>query len=148
MELSKAPFGHFVDHFDVPGTRNRAETHGRLSFGLLVATRPKNLRCTEAVARTRGVRRARARESHLCCDSAGVYNILQPDIAGRLGDRKVVELARLGADVIATGNIGCAVQIGARTALPVVHTIELFDWASGGPLPPAPATRFDIAERL
>ena len=88
------------------------------------------------------------RESHLCCGSAGVYNILQPDIAGKLGDRKVAELARLGADVIATGNIGCAIQIGARAALPVVHTIELLDWASGGPMPPALATRCEVARRL
>ncbi len=74
-------------------------------------------------------------ESHLCCGSAGVYNILQPDIANRLGERKAGQLARLGADVIATGNIGCAVQIAARTDTPVLHTIELLDWATGGPKP-------------
>lgn len=76
-------------------------------------------------------------EAHLCCGSAGVYNILQPDIANRLGDRKAGELDRLEADVIATGNVGCAVQIGARTGTPVVHTIELLDWATGGPEPAA-----------
>ena len=74
-------------------------------------------------------------EAHLCCGSAGTYNILQPDIAGRLGDRKAAHLAQLGADVIATGNIGCATQIGMRSAIPVVHTIELLDWATGGPMP-------------
>jgi glycolate oxidase iron-sulfur subunit len=77
------------------------------------------------------------KEAHLCCGSAGVYNILQPEIAGRLGDRKASHLARLDADVIATGNIGCAVQIGQRLAIPVVHIIELIDWAHGGPRPAA-----------
>jgi len=76
-------------------------------------------------------------EQHLCCGSAGTYNILQPGIAGQLGDRKVANLARLGADVIATGNIGCAMQIGQRAATPVVHTVELLDWATGGPEPRA-----------
>ncbi|ARS28850.1 glycolate oxidase subunit GlcF [Sphingomonas sp. KC8] len=77
------------------------------------------------------------KEAHLCCGSAGTYNILQPDIAGQLGDRKAANLARLDADLIATGNIGCAVQIGQRAATPVVHTIELIDWATGGPCPRA-----------
>ncbi|QQV77333.1 glycolate oxidase subunit GlcF [Sphingomonas aliaeris] len=74
-------------------------------------------------------------EAHLCCGSAGTYNILQPEIAAQLGDRKAANLARLGADVVATGNVGCAVQIGQRNAIPVVHTIELLDWATGGPVP-------------
>jgi len=76
-------------------------------------------------------------EAHLCCGSAGTYNILQPDLAGQLGDRKVANLARLSPDAIATGNIGCAMQIGARTGVPVVHTVELLDWATGGPAPAA-----------
>lgn len=76
-------------------------------------------------------------EAHLCCGSAGTYNIMQPEIAGRLGDRKVANLNRLDADVIATGNIGCAMQIGARASTPVVHSIELIDWATGGPAPAA-----------
>jgi glycolate oxidase iron-sulfur subunit len=75
--------------------------------------------------------------AHLCCGSAGTYNILQPDIAGQLGARKVANIERLAPDVIATGNIGCAMQIGQRTALPVVHTVELLDWATGGPCPTA-----------
>jgi glycolate oxidase iron-sulfur subunit len=74
-------------------------------------------------------------EAHLCCGSAGTYNILQPEIAGQLGDRKVANIARLKPDVIATGNIGCAMQIGQRAATPVVHTVELLDWATGGPVP-------------
>ncbi len=76
-------------------------------------------------------------EAHLCCGSAGTYNILQPQIAGQLGDRKTANLMRLAPDVIATGNIGCAVQIGQRATVPVVHTVELLDWATGGPAPAA-----------
>jgi glycolate oxidase iron-sulfur subunit len=75
------------------------------------------------------------KEAHLCCGSAGTYNILQPDIAGQLGARKVAQLERLAADVIVTGNIGCATQISLRTKLPVVHTVQMLDWALGGPKP-------------
>jgi len=76
-------------------------------------------------------------EAHLCCGSAGTYNILQPEIAEQLGQRKAANLARLAPDVIATGNIGCAMQIGRLSATPVVHVVELLDWASGGPAPAA-----------
>ncbi|WP_398472676.1 glycolate oxidase subunit GlcF [Tardiphaga sp.] len=74
-------------------------------------------------------------ESHLCCGSAGTYNLLQPDIASRLRDRKVANIASVKPDVIAAGNIGCMVQIAGGTDVPVVHTIELLDWATGGPRP-------------
>jgi glycolate oxidase iron-sulfur subunit len=74
-------------------------------------------------------------ESHLCCGSAGTYNILQPEIAGKLRDRKVANIAAIKPDVIAAGNIGCMVQIAGGTSVPVVHTIELLDWATGGPRP-------------
>lgn len=74
-------------------------------------------------------------EAHLCCGSAGTYNILQPVIAAQLGERKIAHLAKLSADVIATGNIGCATQISLRTQTPVVHTAQLLDWATGGPAP-------------
>ena len=77
------------------------------------------------------------RDSHLCCGSAGTYNLMQPAIAGELGRRKVATLEERGPDVIAAGNIGCMVQIGSGTAVPVVHTAELLDWATGGPKPPA-----------
>ncbi|OYU35252.1 glycolate oxidase subunit GlcF [Novosphingobium sp. PASSN1] len=74
-------------------------------------------------------------EAHLCCGSAGTYNILQSELADQLGARKAERLAALEVDVIATGNVGCAVQIARHSGLPVVHTIELLDWATGGPRP-------------
>ncbi len=72
-------------------------------------------------------------ESHICCGSAGTYNILQPEIAGRLRDRKLANLAAVRPDVIAAGNIGCMTQLSGAT--PVVHTVELLDWMAGGPEP-------------
>ena len=75
-------------------------------------------------------------EGHLCCGSAGTYNILQPAIATRLRDRKVAHLRATGAALVAAGNIGCIAQIASAAELPVVHTVELLDWATGGP-PPA-----------
>ena len=74
-------------------------------------------------------------EGHLCCGSAGTYNIMQPAIADRLKERKVSNIERLKPDVIATGNIGCITQIGSGTDIPVVHTVQLLDWATGGPKP-------------
>src|SRR5262249_42850621 len=76
-------------------------------------------------------------ESHLCCGSAGTYNLLQPDIATGLRDRKIANIATVKPDMIAAGNIGCMVQIAGGTSVPVVHTIELLDWATGGPRPPS-----------
>ncbi len=75
-------------------------------------------------------------DSHLCCGSAGTYNILQPEIATRLRDRKARDIEALAPDVIASGNIGCMSQIRGATELPVVHTVELLDWATGGERPP------------
>jgi glycolate oxidase iron-sulfur subunit len=76
-------------------------------------------------------------EGHLCCGSAGTYNMLQPELARRLRDRKVGNIEKLKPDVIAAGNIGCIMQIAAGTVIPVVHTVELVDWATGGPEPEA-----------
>ena len=76
-------------------------------------------------------------EGHLCCGSAGTYNILQPELARRLRERKVGNIEKLKPDVIAAGNIGCMTQIAAGTVIPVVHTVELIDWATGGPEPEA-----------
>ena len=74
-------------------------------------------------------------EGHLCCGSAGTYNILQPEIATKLRDRKVANIESLQPQAIATGNIGCMTQIGLGTGIPILHTIELLDWAYGGPRP-------------
>jgi glycolate oxidase iron-sulfur subunit len=76
-------------------------------------------------------------EGHLCCGSAGTYNILEDDIAKRLRARKVANIEKVKPDVIAAGNIGCITQIAAGTAVPVVHPVELVDWATGGPKPAA-----------
>ncbi|MBX3569041.1 MAG: glycolate oxidase subunit GlcF [Rhizobiaceae bacterium] len=75
------------------------------------------------------------REGHLCCGSAGTYNIMQPEIAAKLRDRKVKNIEATGAALIATGNIGCITQIAGAAKLPVVHTVALLDWAYGGPKP-------------
>jgi glycolate oxidase iron-sulfur subunit len=76
-------------------------------------------------------------EGHLCCGSAGTYNVLQPELASRLRDRKLAHIARTRADVVATGNVGCITQLAAGSGIPVTHTVELLDWATGGPRPPA-----------
>jgi glycolate oxidase iron-sulfur subunit len=76
-------------------------------------------------------------DGHLCCGSAGTYNLLQPEIADELRARKVRAVESTGATIVAAGNIGCMTQIGLGTALPVVHTVELLDWATGGPRPAA-----------
>jgi glycolate oxidase iron-sulfur subunit len=74
-------------------------------------------------------------EGHLCCGSAGIYNIMQPEISARLKARKVKNIESTKPDIIAAGNIGCLTQIGSATGIPVVHTVELLDWAYGGPRP-------------
>jgi glycolate oxidase iron-sulfur subunit len=74
-------------------------------------------------------------EGHLCCGSAGTYNILQPALAEQLRARKVANIELLMPDAIAAGNIGCITQLAGGTPIPVVHTVELLDWATGGPAP-------------
>ena len=76
-------------------------------------------------------------DAHLCCGSAGTYNLLEPELAAALAARKAASIERLTPDVVAAGNIGCIVHIGRSLARPVVHTVELLDWATGGPTPPA-----------
>ncbi len=76
-------------------------------------------------------------EGHLCCGSAGTYNLMQPELAQQLQARKVANLQALKPDLVAAGNIGCMAQIGAAASVPVVHTVELLDWAAGGPKPEA-----------
>lgn len=84
-------------------------------------------------------------DSHLCCGSAGTYNLMQPQISAELKRRKVATLEAKAPDVIAAGNIGCMMQIGSGTGVPVVHTVELVDWATGGPKPRA-LTGEDLAQ--
>lgn len=76
-------------------------------------------------------------EKHFCCGSAGTYNLLQPAMANELGARKAQNIHGTDPDMIATGNIGCMIQLAGHSPLPVLHTVELLDWASGGPPPPA-----------
>ncbi|PWC46008.1 glycolate oxidase subunit GlcF [Azospirillum sp. TSA6c] len=80
-------------------------------------------------------------DAHLCCGSAGTYNMLQPELAGELRSRKVAAIESTQAQAVAAGNLGCITQIAGGTGLPVVHTVELLDWATGGPMPEALAGR-------
>lgn len=74
-------------------------------------------------------------EGHICCGSAGTYNILQPELAGELRERKVSNIESVSPDLVAAGNIGCITQIKGGSRIPIVHTVELLDWALGGPCP-------------
>jgi len=102
-----------------------------LQHGQQIRTQPK------AVLAAAGFEVREVPEGHLCCGSAGTYNLLQPAIAERLRARKVANIESTGAQVVAAGNLGCIVQIASGTRLPVVHSVELIDWATGGPLPSA-----------
>lgn len=102
-----------------------------LQHGQQVKTAPKDL------LKRAGFTVVEPADSHLCCGSAGTYNLLQPDISRELKARKVATLEAKTPDIIAAGNIGCMMQIGSGTAVPVVHTVELLDWATGGPKPAA-----------
>ncbi len=100
-----------------------------LQHGQQVKTAP------QALLRHVGFEVVEPAESRMCCGSAGTYNILQPEIAGQLRERKLANLAVLDADIIASGNIGCSTQLASGTAIPVVHPVQLLDWATGGPKP-------------
>jgi glycolate oxidase iron-sulfur subunit len=122
----------FVAALDLPPPRQRSEVvvayHSACSLqhGQKITHTPKELLSKN------GFVVKDVPEGHLCCGSAGTYNILQPDIADRLRDRKIANIATVKPDMIAAGNIGCMVQIASGTSVPVVHTIELLDWATGG----------------
>jgi glycolate oxidase iron-sulfur subunit len=87
-------------------------------------------------------------EPHICCGSAGTYNILQPDIAQKLGQRKAEHIKRVKPDVVATGNLGCLTQMNHHSDYPVVHFVELLDWAYGGPCPDGLEHLQDRVDRL
>ena len=100
-----------------------------LQHGQQIKTLPKDL------LKSAGFEVVEPADSHLCCGSAGTYNLLQPEISGKLKERKVRTLEAKEPDIIAAGNIGCMMQIGSGTEVPIVHTVELLDWATGGPKP-------------
>ena len=126
----------FLERIGLPGGAPkglRVAYHAACSLqhGQQVKAAPK------ALLKRAGFEVVEPEDAHLCCGSAGTYNLLQPAIAAELGRRKVATLAARAPQVIAAGNIGCMVQIGGGTGLPVVHTVELLDWATGGPKPRA-----------
>ena len=102
-----------------------------LQHGQQIKTHPKML------LKSAGFEVVEPADSHLCCGSAGTYNLMQPEISKQLKARKVQTLMDKSPQVIATGNIGCMMQIGSAAGVPVVHTVELLDWATGGPVPRA-----------
>ena len=102
-----------------------------LQHGQQIKTHPK------ALLKAAGFEVVEPADSHLCCGSAGTYNLMQSEISGQLKARKVQTLEAKSPDLIAAGNIGCMMQIGSATKIPIVHTVELLDWATGGPRPKA-----------
>ncbi|UWR44536.1 glycolate oxidase subunit GlcF [Phaeobacter inhibens] len=102
-----------------------------LQHGQQIKTYPKTL------LKRAGFTVVEPADSHLCCGSAGTYNLLQPEISAELKTRKVKTLEAKHPDLIAAGNIGCMMQIGSATDIPILHTVELLDWATGGPKPRA-----------
>jgi glycolate oxidase iron-sulfur subunit len=110
-----------------PGLRVAYHAACSLQHGQKITDTPKTL------LRMAGFEVLEPRDGHLCCGSAGTYNIMQPIIAGQLRARKLETIATLQPDVIAAGNIGCLKQLGG--AIPAVHTVELLDWMAGGPRP-------------
>ncbi|WP_134680668.1 glycolate oxidase subunit GlcF [Paracoccus ravus] len=126
----------FFDRHGLPegqgeGLRVAYHSACSLQHGQQIKTTPKTL-LTRA-----GFTVVEPENPHLCCGSAGTYNLLQPELSGELKRRKVATLEATAPQVIAAGNIGCMMQIGSGTGVPVVHTVELLDWASGGPKPRA-----------
>jgi Fe-S oxidoreductase len=116
---------------DLPHLKVAYHSACSLQHGQKVTKAPMN------VLRAAGYEVVAVPEAHLCCGSAGTYNLLQPEIADRLKARKVANIETTQPDIVAAGNIGCIVQIAGGTSIPVVHTVQLVDWATGGPRPPA-----------
>lgn len=113
------------------GTKVAYHAACSLQHGQQIKTFPKDL------LKKAGFTVLEPADSHLCCGSAGTYNLMQPEISKQLKARKVQTLEALTPDIISAGNIGCMMQIGGGTDVPIVHTVELLDWATGGPQPPA-----------
>jgi glycolate oxidase iron-sulfur subunit len=122
---------------DVPLKTSRAHRATRVAYhaACSLTHAMKQAAAAPQLLRTLGFDVAEPADT-LCCGSAGVYNVLEPDIASRLQARKARALIDLKPKLVATGNIGCLAQIAAAVPVPVVHSIELIDWATGGPAPP------------
>ena len=116
---------------EADGAKMRVAYHAACSLqhGQRVMDAPK------ALLRSAGFEVVDVPEGHLCCGSAGTYNMLQPELSAALRDRKAANINGLGPDIIATGNIGCMQQLDGAVHAPVLHTVELLDWATGGPRP-------------
>ncbi|GGC30718.1 glycolate oxidase iron-sulfur subunit [Siccirubricoccus deserti] len=132
MDISEVlvKFGYAPRREEAPGLTVAYHAACSLQHGQKIIAAPKQLLLRA------GFRVKEPAEAHLCCGSAGTYNLLQPEIAGRLRERKLANLERTGADLLAAGNIGCLTQLDGG-GLPVAHTVELLDWMAGGPPPPA-----------
>ena len=122
---------HGLEAPSAPGLRVAYHAACSLQHGQKVTQAPKKL------LKQAGFTIVEPRDPHLCCGSAGTYNLLQPRIANELKARKVATLAATAPQLISAGNIGCMMQIGSGIDIPVVHTVELLDWATGGPKPEA-----------
>jgi glycolate oxidase iron-sulfur subunit len=119
---------------DHVGVRVAYQSACSLQHGQKLHARPA------ALLRAAGFEVTQPRDAHLCCGSAGVYNVLQPAIAGELRERRLATLRELGIDCVASGNLGCVSQLAEGLSVPMVHTVELLDWATGGPRPPGLVT--------
>lgn len=131
MDVSEVLMKLDLPEGDTKGLRVAYHAACSLQHGQQIKTYPKTL------LKRAGFDVVEPSDSHLCCGSAGTYNLMQPEISGQLKVRKVKTLEAKAPDVISAGNIGCMMQIGSGTQVPVVHTVELLDWATGGPKPAA-----------
>ena len=131
MDISELLVKLDLPEGDAKGLRVAYHAACSLQHGQQIKTHPKDL------LKAAGFEVVEPADPHLCCGSAGTYNLMQPEISGKLKERKVRTLEAKSPDIIAAGNIGCMMQIGSGTDVPIVHTVELLDWATGGPRPRA-----------
>jgi glycolate oxidase iron-sulfur subunit len=131
MDVSEVLMKLEVPAGEAKGLRVAYHAACSLQHGQQIKTYPKDL------LKKVGFEVVEPADSHLCCGSAGTYNLMQPEISRQLKARKVSTLEAKAPDIISAGNIGCMMQIGSGTDVPIVHTVELIDWATGGPKPPS-----------